>query len=1004
MLVMNNPMPKLKMTLRNLDTIRRERCFVIEGVTSAASDFKTSNTPPTEGYVPFTRAAGAHQHAWIHAEFDTPPAEEGVDYYLNIETSIKGWDATGPQSLVFLNGKVAFGHDVNHRDTLVDPSTHYDMYNYMYNCDHGGFSITHAIVKVYRRVEKLYYDMLVPYEAVKDVYTPLSTEYNVTLRVLEEAANLIDLRAPKSPEFFASVERAIEYMETEYYGKLCSTEGKPKVNCLGHTHIDVEWCWDRFVTMEKIQRSAATVVDLMRSYPHYKFMLSQPELYIYLKNGSPETYEAVKQLAAEGRWEPEGALLVECDCNLVSGESLVRQITMGKRFFREEFGKDSKVLFLPDVFGYSAALPQILKKSGVDYFMTSKISWNDTNTMPHDNFIWQGIDGTEIFSSFIQGQKYTPTPDRRTTYVGNNDSNFIYGTWHRQSDKEYVSTAMNTYGFGDGGGGPTKDMLEKLSRLQRGLPGFPVAVSTFLYDYLVDIEAEFLANAKKLGKTPKWVGELYLEFHRGTYTTMADNKRDNRKMEFALEKCESLAMLDLTEGGTYDAKAFAEAWHKVLHNQFHDILPGSSIKKVYDNTHKDYEELLAEAKSIVDEKLASISAKLDTDGGILVYNALGFARRGAINVDGKTYITDEEIPALGYKVIKCTEHKCGFKASADGVENKFLRAKFNDQGFLTSLYDKKNKREVLSGVGAVPTFYEDHPEVFDAWEIDKDYFTKAYVPTEKAECEIVEDGDRTGVKFSRTYMSSKVSMTYWISDVAQRLDIETYVDWHETHQLMKLVFPLDIHATTATFETQYGHLNRPTHKNTSWDEAKFEVCAHKWVDVSERGYGIAILNDSKYGHSVEGSKVTITCLRSPKHPNPMADIGEHRFTVSILPHKGDIGEGRVVREAYDLNQPLEYRVIAANKGTLPEEYSLAQTSGDDVLIECVKLAECGDGMVIRMYETLGGRANTTLSVGSNWKSATLTNLMEEAIEPLKLKDGKINLAFAPFEIKTVIVK
>ena len=994
-------MAKIKMTVKNLDEARRVKCFGISGVTTAASGFKTSNTPPTEEYVPFERAGGRHEHAWIHAEFDTPEAIDGVDYYLNIECGLRVWDATGPQSLVFLNGKVAFGFDVHHRDTLLEPATHYDMYNYMYNCDHGGFGLSHSVYKVYTRVEKLYYDMVVPFEAVRDVYSEYSSEYNVTLRVLEEAANLIDFRKIHSEEFLASVERAIDYLETEYYGKLCSPEGKPRVNCLGHTHIDVEWCWDRFVTMEKIQRSAASVVDLMRSYPDYKFMLSQPELYLYLKDGSPETYEAVKQLVAEGRWEPEGALLVECDCNLVSGESLVRQVVMGKRFFRNEFGKDSRVLFLPDVFGYSAALPQILKKSGVDYFMTSKIGWNDTNTMPHDNFIWQGIDGTEIFSSFIQGQKYTKKePARTTTYVGNNDSNFIYGTWHRQSDKEYVSTAINTYGWGDGGGGPTKDMLEKFTRLKRGLPGMPVAVTEFLYDYMVDIEAEFLANAKKLGKMPKWVGELYLEFHRGTYTTMADNKRDNRKMEFALEKCESLAMIDLIDGGEYDSALFYNAWHKVLHNQFHDILPGSSIKKVYENTKADYAELLELAKSIVDEKISAIAKRLDTKGGILVYNPLGFDRRGAIKVDGATYITDEAIPSFGYKVITPVAHTVKAKAESGKLENEFFAVSFNEQGFMTSFFDKKNSREVLSGIGSEIRFHEDYPEVYDAWEIDKNYFTKCYIPG-KADEKIVRDGDRVGLRYTRKYMNSTISQTFWADDVTERLDIETYVDWHEAHQLMKLAFPFDIHTANATFETQYGHLSRPTHRNTSWDEAKFEVCAHKWLDVSEHGYGVALLNDSKYGYSVEGSTVTVTCLRAPKNPNPDADIGEHRFTVSILPHKDTLAEGNVIREAYALNQPLEYRTVGASKGTLPEEYSLAATTGNDVLIECIKKAEDNNDMIVRLYETFGGRADTTLTVSSDWTKAEITNLMEETVEALDIKDGKVALSFTPFEIKTV---
>ena len=1000
---MADALNKIEIAINNLKSAISVTVFRIENLSAAESGFKTSDTPPSDGYSPYTACEGKFRHYWIKGEFDTPAAESDVEYCLCADTGIDGWDALNPQALLFLNGKIVQGVDVNHKENALNPDTHYNMLSYWYTAERDHFKVNYRVIKLYTRVEKLYYDLLVPYEACKKVYDANSAEYHKTCSLLEMTVNLIDFRCVHSEEFFASVDNALDFFEKEYYEKLCSTEGKPQVVCLGHTHIDVEWLWSRFVTKEKIQCSFATAKALMDKYPEYKFMLSQPNLYQYLKEESPDKYAELCELIKQGRWEPEGAAYVECDCNLTSGESLVRQLLYGKKFFKEEFGKESKVLFLPDVFGYSAALPQILKKSGVDYFVTSKISWNDTNTMPHDTFIWQGIDGTEIFTTFISGQSYTKgqPPKRGTTYVGNCNPDFIYGTWHRQTDKSYVNSSFNTYGYGDGGGGPTKEMLEKLRRLMRGLPAFPVATSEFLYPYLRRLEAEFLENAKNLRKTPKWIGELYLEYHRGTYTTMANNKRGNRRSELGLAKVEALSYTDMLHGGTYDKEQIDKNWLKVLHDQFHDILPGSSIEEVYRLSGEDYEQILQFVKEETDKKLRSISSKINTDGGIFVYNPLGFPRRAGIRVDGKHYITDEEIPALGWKVIAPARHAPMLKASERRLENELYIIDFDGAGRIVSLFDKRIGRNVIASPANEMRISEDYPHQYDAWELEHDYATKTYVQDSDVSSEIIDDGDRVGLRFKRTYMSSEFTQTVWIYSGSPRIDIENDFDWHERHQITKLAFPLDVHAQSATFEIQYGHTQRPTHKNTSWDAAKFEVCAHKWVDISESGYGIAILNDSKYGFSADGNTITVSCLRGPTYPNKNADFGKHKFTISLLPHLGDIKNGRVIEEAYALNQPVESLEISKTDGFLSDTYSLVTCESDTVIVEGVKRSECDDELIVRLYEAYNAHSKAKLTVPGDYRAAYLCDLGENVIRELELRNGSVELDMKNFEIETI---
>ena len=997
---------KIKITCDNLAAAANKKLFDLSGIEYVMCDYKTDNTPPDDGWMPLDskdRIFGKDGHCWFRASFKTPKTENGESIYLKCTTGKEGqWDATNPQGLVYLNGKMVQGLDTNHVDVYLEPDTDYEFLNYFYvgpTLDET--DVYFSLYKLDEVTEQLYYDMLVAYDAACLSHEN-SDEYIAVIGVLEQTANLIDFREVGGKAFKESVIKAIDYIGEELYHKLCSVENKPIVHCVGHTHIDVEWLWHRAQTREKVQRSFSTAIALMERYPEYKFMLSQPELYRYLKEEAPEKYEELKKLVKEGRFEPEGAMYVEADCNLISGESFVRQILQGKKFFKDEFDVDCNILFLPDVFGYSAALPQILKKSGIDYFVTSKIAWNESNTMPVDRFMWEGIDGTEIYTNFITTQEYKGmNPPRYTTYVGHLNPTQVKGTWVRFSQKEYGNRTMTTYGWGDGGGGPTKHMLETQRRLSKGLPGMPVTEMSSLREYLDKTKTDFDKACDKTKRTPKWVGELYLEFHRGTYTSMAKVKRANRKAELGLSKTEALSFTDLYFGGDYDAEGIYDKWNKVLHNQFHDIIPGSSIKEVYDGTDKDYAEIEEYINSVSAEKLEKIANSVSEEG-ILVYNPSGFPRRGVVVLSGKTVELSDSIPAFGWKVVKDVKSDSKVEIKDLTAENKYYRITLDKAGRISELYDKTANRQVIkSGEKANELqAFEDYPRQYDNWEITDYYKEKMYVLDTPADIIPISDGTRKGFKISRKYMDSTISQNLWIYTDCPRIDFETEIDWHQHHQILKTAFPLDVHTNTATYDIQFGHTQRPTHANTSWDKAKFETCGHKWVDMSENGYGVALLNDCKYGHSAEGSTLKLTILKCGTHPNPEADQGRHILTYSLLPHTGDFRTAGVINEAYALNQPLTAIETSAS-GSLPETFSLVSCNKPNIIIETVKKAEEDESMLVRMYEAFDSRGEVTVTVPDGFKKAYLCNLMEKELKRLDLKDGKVNIPYKNFEIITL---
>ena len=992
-----------------LDSLRYTRAGDMKGFEYTACGYIPDNKAPEGPWEIFPeglRFGGRDQHFWFRKSFHTPKMREGFRLYFDLKTKEyeRDWDAVRPQVLVILNGHVTQGLDINHRQVLLEPDTDYDMDLYFYcGMEEKKVQFLPSLVWLDEKIEKLYYDLEVALDAAKCLPEGSDDQCRI-LTPLRKAVRELDLRQLLSPEFYESLDRAEECLDRELYRGACG-DSRITVDCVGHTHIDVAWLWTVAQTKEKAQRSFSTVLRLMEQYPEYKFMSSQPQLYAYVKEAAPELYDQIKQRVKEGRWEVEGAMWLEADCNLPSGESLVRQVLHGKRFMKEEFGVDSRTLWLPDVFGYSAALPQILKKSGVDRFFTSKISWSETNRMPYEAFLWQGIDGTEIFTSFATAQDASKDghQDNIVTYVGNTEPKMVLGTWNRYTDKNYTDEVMITFGYGDGGGGPTRHQLETQRRMEAGFPGFPKTRITTSGEYLDSIEKKFRKGCQDTGKTPRWVGELYLEFHRGTYTSNAKNKKNNRNCEMLLGKAELLSMTDrLLTGGAYPKAALYDSWQTVLLNQFHDIIPGSSIYEVYEECDREYAAVRKTGQGIVDEKLRSLSGRIPGQG-LMVYNPLGFARSGLVRAGNRSLWVDN-VPAMGWTLVEAPEVTCGVQVGKNFLENDFVRVELDEAGFITSLFDKKAGRQVVRPGARLNELqaFEDFPKEYDAWEITNYYKQKMWIMDQVTSMEPVEDGVRRGIRIRRKYLSSEICQTLYLTDHSAQLDFVTEVEWHERHQLIKAAFPVDLLAKEAAYEIQFGHLNRPTHENTSWDQAKFEVCGHKWADIYEEGYGVALLNDCKYGYNTEGSTLKLTLLKCATYPNPEADQGHHEFTYSLLPHRGGFCQAGVVQAAYGLNQPLTGMEIRNGAGDLPQKFSLASCDRENVILETVKRAEDGDDMILRLYEAWGSRTTATITFGVAPERVSLVNLMEEETgTELPIHDGTVTLPVRAFEIVTL---
>ena len=765
---------------------------------------------------------------------------------------------------------------------------------------------------------------------------------------------------------------------------------------VGNSHLDTAWLWPLRETHRKAARTFSTAATMLDGEPDYRFAASQAQQFEWVRDEHPSLWERLRAHVAAGRFDVVGSMWVEPDCNLPSGESLVRQIVYGKRFFREAFGVDTRGLWLPDVFGYSAALPQILSQAGIDWFLTQKISWNDTNRFPHHTFWWEGLDGTRIFSHFPPADTYTGTLSVANLHHGE----------RRFAQREIRDLSMYLYGHGDGGGGPDQDMLERARRL-RDLEGVGRVELSTAEDAMARIRAE--GDDAEL---PVWVGELYLEFHRGTYTTHAAVKQGNRRLEGALREAETWALAAREAAGVeVPVTALERAWKQLLLHQFHDILPGTSIHWVYQDTLADYAEVQATTEEVQLASLDVIASRVETRGAtrpVLVTNGLGFARDAVVEVEGELHRLTA--PPCGWAVhdldrpadFDTPPVECGER----WMDNGLLRVEWDEAGLLRSLRHAATGREAIApgAAGNLLQLMDDHPQPWDAWDIERSAFDTAVDLTDVETLEWLEQNEtRARLRVVRGFGASRIDQELWLVRGSGRLEVHCSVDWHEEHKLLKVAFPLHVRADVARHEIQFGHVERPTHENTSWDRARYETCAHTWVDLSEDGFGVALLNDCKYGHDVSGNVVRLSLLRAPTWPDPLADRGQHHFAYALYPHAGPPTSGGVIAQAHAFNAPLGVRPITAgSERTLPARHSLLEVDDPGVVVTALKAADDGQGCIVRLHEAFGGRRRVRLrSPGA--VQAERVDLLEQPLDApaLPVDGGTLELELRPFELVTL---
>jgi alpha-mannosidase len=770
-----------------------------------------------------------------------------------------------------------------------------------------------------------------------------------------------------------------------------------KVTAVGHAHIDTGWLWPVRETIRKCGRTFANQLALIEKYPSYVFGASQPQHYQFTKDHYPELYKKIKQAVADGRWELQGGMWVEADCNLISGESMIRQFLHGKNFFMDEFGFDVKNLWIPDVFGYSAAMPQIIKGCGCDYFITNKISWNIFNKFPHHTFMWRGIDGTKVLTHFPPDQNYNGPMTPESLHAGQD----------RFAEADVVDEFITLFGMGDGGGGPREDYIERALRLQ-DLEGAP-KVKMGRAD-------EFLDRINRFNdKLDIWDGELYLEKHQGTLTTQAKTKKSNRKLEYLLKHVEFIySCLPLT---AYPGEQLDQMWKTLLINQFHDIIPGSSITRVYKEAEGQYAEIFVTCRKLM--TLAADKLFDPDDGFMVVFNPLGCdycapvelpagwnsasVNNMALKCQGESnsVIVELSIPAYSFITLEKTDSVAQIAPSGNELilENEQIRYEFDRDGKLIHAYDKTAEHELIlpDAPANVLSVYHDDPVEYDAWDIDLSYENQLIETAKGISANKTVDGElRQIIEFELKISNSTIKQQV-ILGRAKQLDFKTEIEWDEAHRMLRTSFPVDVHATEAIFDIQYGYIKRFAGRNTSWDMARYEVPAHRYVDISDSQYGVALLNDCKYGHKVHERTLDLTLLRSPKYPDFYADMGTHSLTYSLLPHDGGLLDSNVMNNAAILNQPpLRFAGFKAQSAMLP-----CRLVAEDISLEVIKKAEKEPCVVIRLVETKGRRSKGTLCFIQGLTKAVSTNLIEWTNETeFDISNGSLEVELKPFEIRT----
>ena len=977
-------------------------------------------------------------HHWFAGMLEVPKLGPEESLFLRVHASTDDLlGRTDPQCQVWLNGNLHQALDRFH-DKIWLPA------------DAGKTEIhVNAYTAEPRKQVEFLLELLLSNDAAEKLYFDLSVPFDVAsrlpegdlrrekiLELIDRSLRALDLRESSEDGFLRSLDEAMDIADEIY--AIQDTEAKPTVTCTGHTHIDVAWLWPLKQTREKVIRSFSTALNLMDRNSDFIFMYNQCALFNYLKEDAPELYARVQQKVAEGQFEIEGAMWLEPDVNLISGESMVRQLLYGKLYHEREFGVSPKIVWLPDTFGYSAAMPQILKQAGVDFFVTSKLSWNDTNRMPYDSFKWRGIDGSEINSYLITTQPQG-VDHIRTNYGPALDASHVMGAWSRYEPKALNDEVMVCYGHGDGGGGPTQEMIEQARRMQRGVPGCPRV-------RLEGIAAFFERLGKRMdakeARFPKWDGELYLEYHRGTLTSLGKNKRNNRLAENRMRDLELLNALVVLRG-KYTGLASQEiraSWETVMLNQFHDILPGTSIAQVYTDSDRDYAEFFVNTDALIEKLISGLTVKeedaltivnalsADRDGDYLeLANSGGDAKAIMLN-DGVSQSPVQNIfrangnsgwlapitklPAMGWSQVQLTQvgrvampRSC-LSVSTKHLENSLLRVEFDAAGEICSIFDKRVQREVLQSGSAANRLraFEDKPIAWDAWDVDWYFEEQSWHISELVEIGVVEEGPyRAAIKLKRVYEKSTITQLISLQEGAASIEFDSYVDWREHQILLKTEFCFDLNTSEITSEVAFGHVRRPTHRNTSWDQARFEASMHRWLDMSETNFGVALFNDCKYGYDAEGQRVRLSLIKAGIYPFPDADIEQHEFRYALHVHHGALAEYSPVTLAEKFSHPP----LVVGKPTLVKKpatnlrgFGLLRLDKDNIKVQAIKQAEeDAASMILRLSEVANVRTKVRMSFSVLVQSITRVDLMERNHQALELICGSNGEAYLELEVR-----
>jgi alpha-mannosidase len=962
---------------------------------------------------PGTRWGAKWEYGWFKGNFTLPPAAVGKRIVVQLKA--------GRESLVWINGVIAGSVGWAHMGITVAMNgklgEQFDVLFEAY-AGHGKVSVgegpqcygtekmpepgptqTTVEVSTFGIWHEEVYQLLVDFTTLFELRDQLDPE---TLRVADIDQALMEATLIYDPELPTD-----EMLATARAARAClkpaldCTNGStmPVLHAFGHAHIDIAWLWPWQETERKMARTVANQLALFDEYPEYKFLQSQPHLYVMLRKRYPELYERVKAAIQAGNFIPDGAMWVESDTNLAGGEALIRQVVLGRKFFRDEFGIDSRVLWLPDVFGYSGAVPQILKGCGCSGFATQKITWayNGGERFPYTTFWWEGIDGSAIPAHIYWD------------YNSQTNPNAIFSRWNDRLQKNGIRSILLPYGWGDGGGGPTRDHVEFLRR-SRNLEGMPRVFDSTPAAFFEDLKTQGLPKER-------YVGELYFQAHRGTYTSQAKTKQGNRRSEFALREAELWSVgARAIKGYPFTSQSLADAWQDLLLCQFHDVLPGSSIKRVYDEAAVTLGQVISTANQAALTAAATFvdtppdfDAAAEMDTGALaprwakasqmtVFNSLNWERTAL--VETPSGVVDVIVPACGWKTFPLQagdKGKGSVTATVHTLENDILRVELNERGEVTSVYDKQARREVMAAPGNQLRLYKDVPDNWDAWDLDTMYELQPVETNEPVTLEVLASGPVVAkLKLTRQLHNSTLTQVISLRRGSRRVEFATTIDWQESHKLLKVAFPVNIHANEAIHEIQFGHLRRPNHRSRQFDADRFEVCNHKWTALAEENRGVAVLNDCKYGVNVLGNSINLTLLKSALAPDPLADRGIQTFTYALYPWTGSFANSNVVREAYELNVPVMVVPGAGGEGSL---FSL---NAPNIVIEAVKPAEDGsEDIIVRLYEAKHMATGCTMVIGLPVKAASETDMMEENATPLSCAYGKVALEFRPFEVKTV---